>query len=138
MKLDSDLQAIQEVRNYLQEAKAAQKLLEKMTQPQIDAIVFAMAETAEQHAERLGAMAVHETGFGKVADKKAKNLFVARDIYAAIKDMQTVGIIRKDNAKQVWEIAQPVGTIAAIIPSTNPTSTVLFKCLIALKARTRL
>lgn len=135
MKLDSDLQAIQEVRNYLQEAKAAQKLLEKMTQPQIDAIVSAMAEAAEQHAERLGDMAVHETGFGKVADKKAKNLFVARDIYAAIKDMQTVGIIRKDSTKQVWEIAQPVGTIAAIIPSTNPTSTVLFKCLIALKAR---
>lgn len=135
MKLDSDLLAIQEVRNLLQEAKAAQKLLEKMTQPQIDAIVSAMAEAAEREAERLGAMAVHETGFGKVADKKAKNLFVARDIYAAIKDMQTVGIIRKDNTRQVWEIAQPVGTIAAIIPSTNPTSTVLFKCLIALKAR---
>ncbi|NOU99390.1 acetaldehyde dehydrogenase (acetylating) [Paenibacillus planticolens] len=135
MSLDSDLLAIQEVRNYLQEARAAQKLLEKMTQPQIDAIVTAMAQAAEQEAERLGAMAVEETGFGKAADKKAKNLFVARDVYSAIKDMQTVGIIRKDEARQVWEIAQPVGTIAAIIPSTNPTSTVLFKCLIALKAR---
>ncbi|MBP1966453.1 acetaldehyde dehydrogenase (acetylating) [Paenibacillus aceris] len=135
MKLDTDLLAIQEVRGHLQEAKAAQKLLEKMTQPQIDAIVTAMARAAEQEAERLGAMAVQETGFGKAADKKAKNLFVARDVYSAIKDMQTVGIIRKDEAKQVWEIAQPVGTIAAIIPSTNPTSTIFFKCMIALKAR---
>lgn len=135
MKLDSDLQAIQEVRHFLQEAKAAQKQLEKMTQLQIDTIVAAMAEAAESEAERLGAMAVEETGFGKVADKKAKNLFVARDVYSAIKDMQTVGIIRKDDRKQVWEIAQPVGIVAAIIPSTNPTSTVLFKCMIALKSR---
>lgn len=135
MKLDSDLQAIQEVRHFLQEAKAAQKQLEKMTQSQIDDIVAAMAEAAELEAERLGAMAVEETGFGKVADKKAKNLFVARDVFMAIKDMQTVGIIRKDDVKQVWEIAQPVGIVAAIIPSTNPTSTVLFKCMISLKSR---
>ncbi|MDD9271540.1 acetaldehyde dehydrogenase (acetylating) [Paenibacillus sp. GCM10023248] len=135
MKLDSDLQAIQEVRNCLQEARAAQKLLETMSQPQIDAIVAAMAHAAEQEAERLGALAVQETGFGKAADKKAKNLFVAKEVYSAMKDMQTVGIIRKDEARQVWDIAQPVGTIAAIIPSTNPTSTVLFKCMIALKAR---
>lgn len=135
MKLDSDLQAIQEVRHFLQEAKAAQKKLEKMTQSQIDTIVAAMAEAAESEAERLGILAVEETGFGKVADKKAKNLFVARDVYSAIKDMQTVGIIRKDDMKQVWEIAQPVGIVAAIIPSTNPTSTVLFKCMIALKSR---
>ncbi|MGO4271753.1 aldehyde dehydrogenase family protein, partial [Paenibacillus sp. TAF58] len=97
--------------------------------------VAAMAEAAESEAERLGAMAVEETGFGIVADKKAKNLFVARDIHSAIKDMQTVGIIRKDNVKQVWEIAQPIGIVAAIIPSTNPTSTVLFKCMITLKSR---
>ncbi|MDQ0885143.1 acetaldehyde dehydrogenase (acetylating) [Paenibacillus sp. V4I9] len=135
MKLDSDLQAIQEVRHFLQEAKAAQKQLEKMKQSQIDAIVAAMAQAAESEAERLGVMAVEETGFGKVADKKAKNLFVARDVYSAIKDMQTVGIIRKDDVKQVWEIAQPVGIVAAIIPSTNPTSTVLFKCMISLKSR---
>ncbi|KRE50603.1 acetaldehyde dehydrogenase (acetylating) [Paenibacillus sp. Soil724D2] len=135
MKLDSDLQAIQEVRHFLQEAKAAQKQLEKMTQSQIDSIVAAMAQAAESEAELLGAMAVEETGFGKVADKKAKNLFVAREVYSAIKDMQTVGIIHKDDVKQVWEIAQPVGIVAAIIPSTNPTSTVLFKCMIALKSR---
>ncbi len=135
MMLDSDLQAIQEVRNFLQQAKKAQKQLEKMTQAQIDQIVGAMARAAEAEAERLAAIAVEETGFGKTADKKAKNLFVARDVYGAIKDMTTVGIIRKDEARKVWEIAQPVGIVAAIIPSTNPTSTVMFKCMIALKAR---
>jgi acetaldehyde dehydrogenase (acetylating) len=135
MKLDSDLQGIQEVRNALQEAKQAQKLLEKMTQSQIDEIVSHMARAAENEAERLGALAVEETGFGLTADKKAKNLFVAREVYAAIKDMQTVGIIRKDEIRKVWEIAQPMGVVAAIIPSTNPTSTILFKCMIAVKSR---
>jgi len=135
MKLDADLQAIQEVRDDLQEAKAAQKQLERMTQTQIDGIVKAMAEAAEAEAERLGKMASEETGYGKAADKKAKNLFVARNVYAAIKDMPTVGIIRRDETNRVWEVAQPVGIVAAIIPSTNPTSTIFFKCMIALKAR---
>ncbi|RAP75059.1 acetaldehyde dehydrogenase (acetylating) [Paenibacillus montanisoli] len=133
--LDSDLQAIQEVRSSLAEAKAAQKQLEKLTQQQVDRIIAAMAAAAEEHAERLGLLAVEETGFGKPADKKAKNLFVARDVYASIKEMKTVGIIGKDEARQIWEVAQPVGVVAAIVPSTNPTSTVLFKCMIALKAR---
>ncbi|MFC5527884.1 acetaldehyde dehydrogenase (acetylating) [Cohnella yongneupensis] len=135
MKLDEDLQAIQEVRDALVEAKAAQKLLEAMPQQQIDDIVRRMAQAAEADAARLGALATEETGFGKPLDKKAKNLFVARDVHEAIKDMKTVGIIRRDEAKQVWEVAQPMGVVAAIIPSTNPTSTVLFKCLIALKSR---
>ncbi|WP_081793621.1 acetaldehyde dehydrogenase (acetylating) [Paenibacillus darwinianus] len=135
MKLDNDLMAIQNVRLALQEAKTAQAQLEKMTQKQIDEIVGAMARAAEAEAERLGALAVEETGYGKPADKKIKNLFVARDVYEAIKDMRTVGIIRRDEGRKVWEVAQPVGIVAAIIPSTNPTSTVLFKCLIALKAR---
>ncbi|BBH24631.1 aldehyde dehydrogenase [Paenibacillus baekrokdamisoli] len=135
MKLDSDLQSIQEVRNFLYEAKSAQKQLEKMTQLQIDEIIFAMAQAAEKEAERLGVLAAEETGFGKSVDKKAKNLFVARNVYGAIKDMKTVGIIHKDEERKVWEVAQPVGIVAAIIPSTNPTSTVMFKCMIALKAR---
>ncbi|MBU7317893.1 acetaldehyde dehydrogenase (acetylating) [Paenibacillus oleatilyticus] len=135
MKLDADLQAIQEVRSLLQEADQAQKLLEKMTQSQIDDIVAAMARAAEAEAVRLAEMAVEETGFGKVADKTAKNLFVARNVYGSMKDMKTVGIVRKDDERKVWEVAQPVGVVAAIIPSTNPTSTVMFKCMIALKAR---
>ncbi|NEN86202.1 acetaldehyde dehydrogenase (acetylating) [Paenibacillus elgii] len=135
MKLDADLQAIQEVRSLLQEAGQAQKLLEKMTQSQIDDIVAAMARAAEAEAVRLAEMAVEETGYGKVADKTAKNLFVARNVYGSMKDMKTVGIVRKDDERKVWEVAQPVGVVAAIIPSTNPTSTVMFKCMIALKAR---
>ncbi|WP_063178881.1 acetaldehyde dehydrogenase (acetylating) [Paenibacillus elgii] len=135
MKLDADLQAIQEVRSLLQEAGQAQKLLEKMTQSQIDDIVAAMARAAEAEAVRLAEMAVEETGYGKVADKTAKNLFVARNVYGSLKDMKTVGIVRKDDERKVWEVAQPVGVVAAIIPSTNPTSTVMFKCMIALKAR---
>ncbi|MCP3772674.1 acetaldehyde dehydrogenase (acetylating) [Paenibacillus sp. MZ04-78.2] len=135
MKLDADLQAIQDVRSLLQEASQAQKLLEKMTQSQIDDIVAAMARAAEAEAVRLAEMAVEETGYGKVADKTAKNLFVARNVYESMKDMKTVGIVRKDDERKVWEVAQPVGVVAAIIPSTNPTSTVMFKCMIALKAR---
>ncbi|WP_282935886.1 acetaldehyde dehydrogenase (acetylating) [Paenibacillus sp. RC67] len=135
MKLDPDLQSIQEVRHFLQEAKAAQKQLEAMSQQQINAMVESMALAADREAERLAALAVEETGFGNAPDKAAKNRFVAMNVYEAIKDMQTVGIIKKDEQLKVWEIAQPVGIIAAIIPSTNPTSTVLFKCMISIKSR---
>ncbi len=135
MKLDVDLQAIQEVRDLLHEAKAAQKQFEKMTQQQVDAIVRAMAKAAEAEAERLAKLAVEETGFGNATDKLTKNLFAAKDIYDAIKDMPTVGIINRDEQRKVWEVAQPVGIVAGIVPSTNPTSTVIFKSLIALKAR---
>jgi acetaldehyde dehydrogenase (acetylating) len=135
MIVDKDLQSIQEVRNYLQEAKEAQKLLERMSQSQIDKIVESMMLAACEEAPRLASMAVEETGFGNVADKTAKNLFAAKNVYEAIKDMKTVGIISKDEQKKVWEVAQPVGVIAGIVPSTNPTSTVIFKSLIAVKAR---
>lgn len=132
---DIDLQSIQEVRDYLEQAKSAQKILEKMTQSEIDKIVENMAKAASEEAERLAAMAVEETGFGKVADKVVKNLFAANDVYNAIKDMKTVGVIRRDEQNRVWEVAHPVGIVAAIVPSTNPTSTAIFKSLIAVKAR---
>lgn len=133
--LDPDLQSIQDVRIALREAKHAQKLLERMSQEEIDAIVTSMAESAEMEAQRLAAIACEETGFGRVEDKTSKNLFVARDVYAAIIGMKTVGIVHRDEAVKVWEVAQPVGIVAGIIPSTNPTSTVIFKSLIAVKAR---
>lgn len=135
MNWDSDLQSIQEVRNQLKLADQAQKLLEALSQQQIDEIIRAMALEAGQSAAALAELAVEETGFGNVADKTAKNNFVAGEVYQAIKDMKTVGIIYKDDRNQVWEIAQPVGVIAGIVPSTNPTSTVMFKAMIALKAR---
>lgn len=134
MLRDIDLQSIQEVRNYLEEAKTAQKIMAKMNQSEIDHIVESMVKAAREEAERLAAMAVEETGFGNVPDKTVKNLFAANDVYNSIKDVKTVGIIRRDEENRVWEVAQPVGIVAGIVPSTNPTSTVIFKSLIAVKA----
>lgn len=135
MLRDMDLQSIQEVRDYLEQAKSAQKIIAKMTQAEIDQIVESMANAARDEAERLAVMAVEETGFGNVPDKVTKNLFAANDVYNAIKDMKTVGIIRRDEQNRLWEVAHPVGVVAGIVPSTNPTSTVIFKALIAVKAR---
>ncbi|MED1953996.1 acetaldehyde dehydrogenase (acetylating) [Brevibacillus centrosporus] len=134
MMLDIDLQSVQEVRQCLAQAATAQKQLQAMSQGQIDQIVQRMAEAARSEANRLAALAVEETGYGCVADKTVKNLFAANEIYQSIKDQKTVGIIRRDEQKRVWEIAQPVGVIAGIVPSTNPTSTVIFKALISVKA----
>jgi acetaldehyde dehydrogenase (acetylating) len=132
---DIDLQSIQEVRDYLEQAKSAQKEIEKMTQSQIDQIVESMSNAGKEAAERLAEMAVEETGFGNVPDKVIKNLFAANDVYNAMKDMKTVGVVRRDEENRVWEIAHPVGVVAGIVPSTNPTSTAIFKSLIAVKAR---
>ncbi|MGG3921838.1 acetaldehyde dehydrogenase (acetylating) [Geobacillus thermodenitrificans] len=135
MMTDLDLLSIQEARNLLQKAKEAQKKLAELPQDQIDRIVECMALKAEKHASFLARMATEETGFGNETDKTTKNLFAAKEVYTAIKDMKTVGIISVDENKQVWEIVEPVGVIAGIIPSTNPTSTIIFKSLIAVKAR---
>lgn len=132
--LDVDLQSVQEARHCLEKAKAAQQLVAGMSQSQIDQIVESMAEAAKAEAGRLAALAVEETGYGKAADKTVKNLFAANDVYQAIKDMKTVGIIRRDEQNQVWEAALPVGVIAGILPSTNPTSTLIYKSLIAVKS----
>src|SRR5437899_2077394 len=133
--MDRDLESIQEVRRLLEKAAEAQKILEGFSQERIDAVVAAMAEAARQNAEPLGRLAVEETTYGVVADKVEKNLFSARDVYNGIKDLKTVGVIREDAENGVVEIAVPAGVVAAIIPCTNPTSTAIFKALIALKGR---
>ncbi|WP_342431756.1 acetaldehyde dehydrogenase (acetylating) [Neobacillus sp. FSL H8-0543] len=135
MNLDNDLISIQEVRDKVHLAAVAQKSLEQLSQAEIDSIVRNMSEEAAKAAEMLARLAVEETGFGNVQDKVTKNLFAAQRVHDAIKDMKTVGIIQVDEGKKVWEIAEPVGVIAGIIPSTNPTSTIIFKALIAIKAR---
>ncbi|MGJ7913019.1 acetaldehyde dehydrogenase (acetylating) [Neobacillus sp. LXY-1] len=135
MKLDQDLLSIQEVRCRLDQAAKAQEKLEQLSQDEIDLIVKRMSEAAVANAEQLAQMAVEETGFGNVKDKRSKNLFAAEQVYEAIKDLKTVGIISEDRVKKVWEVAEPVGVIAGILPSTNPTSTIIFKSLIAVKAR---
>lgn len=132
---DRDLQSIQEVRTLLARAKQAQAKFKAFTQAQVDRVFAAMAEAGYRESERLARLAVEETGYGKVADKILKNQFGSRDVYEGYKDMITVGVIREDKSRKIIEIAEPVGIVAAIIPTTNPTSTAYYKCLIAIKAR---
>jgi acetaldehyde dehydrogenase (acetylating) len=131
---DRDLLSVQEVRNLVAKAKEAQKRLASMSQGRIDELVEAVAEAARLHAERLGRMAHEETGFGKPGDKTLKNLFAAKSVYESIKDLRTVGIVREDAKNKMFEVAVPVGVVAGLIPSTNPTSTAIFKAMVALKA----
>ncbi|PYV40737.1 MAG: acetaldehyde dehydrogenase (acetylating) [Acidobacteria bacterium] len=133
--MDKDLQSIQEARECVEKAHQAQKALAEFSQEKVDAVVEAMAEAGLRESERLARLAVEETGYGRIEDKILKNKFGSQYVYNAIKDLKTVGIIREDPATGIIEIASPVGVVAAIIPSTNPTSTTLNKALIALKSR---
>src|ERR1044072_5109184 len=94
-----------------------------------------MAEAVTPHAEALAQLAVDETGYGVVADKIQKNLFSSRQVHDFIKPMKTVGVVNRIEDRKIVEIGQPFGVVAAIVPSTNPTSTAIYKVLIALKAR---
>ncbi|SET25171.1 acetaldehyde dehydrogenase [Natronincola peptidivorans] len=131
---DKDLQSIQEVRNLIGRAKEAQRELSTFSQEKIDSIIKSMAKAAEEASKSLAKKAAEETGFGKYEDKIIKNLFASKAVYEYIKDMKTVGILKEDKEKRLMEIASPVGVIAALIPSTNPTSTTIYKSLSALKA----
>ncbi|PKM51490.1 MAG: acetaldehyde dehydrogenase (acetylating) [Firmicutes bacterium HGW-Firmicutes-7] len=131
---DKDLNSIQEVRNLVEKAKQAQYLLKIKSQEEIDAIVKAMYEVAYKESDRLAKMAASETGFGIYEHKIIKNKFASRAVYEYIKDMKTVGIINEDKENKLLEIATPVGVVAGLIPSTNPTSTAIYKALIAVKS----
>jgi acetaldehyde dehydrogenase (acetylating) len=132
---DKDLASISEARALARAAKLAQPVLAEFTQEQIDRIVQAMADAVTPHAEALATLAVEETGYGVVADKVQKNLFSSRRVYEFIAPMKTVGVVNRIEDRRVLEIAEPFGVVAAIVPSTNPTSTAIYKVLIALKAR---
>ncbi len=132
---DRDLASISEARTLARAARQAQTALAELTQQQIDAIVSAMADAVTPHAEALARLAVEETGYGVVADKVQKNLFGSRDVYEFIKPIKTVGVVNRDETRRLVEIAEPFGVVAAIVPSTNPTSTAIYKILISLKAR---
>ncbi|MBQ7340604.1 MAG: acetaldehyde dehydrogenase (acetylating) [Oscillospiraceae bacterium] len=134
MELDKDLLARQEARTLAYRAEYAQKELSRMSQAQLDAIVEAVASAFAAQAEMLAQMAVQETGFGNAKDKTVKNQFASRDVMRAIRDMKTVGVLKENPQEKLWEIGVPVGVIAAIVPSTNPTSTVCYKAMIALKS----
>lgn len=134
MLRDKDLRSIQEVRDLLQAARKAQRVLATLNQDQIDRIVGAVARAAQANARRLGEMAVEETGFGLPRDKELKNRFAATTLYEAIREEKTVGILARDGEKKTLDMGVPVGVVAALVPSTNPTSTVIYKTLICLKA----
>ncbi|NQS98445.1 MAG: aldehyde dehydrogenase family protein [candidate division Zixibacteria bacterium] len=128
-----DLQSIQQARDLAERAHQAALTLRNFTQADVDRIARNMVEAGLTEAERLAKMAVEETGFGKWEDKLFKNQFATRSLWEYIKDMKTVGFL--DDEGTVRRIAEPVGVVAAVVPSTNPTSTALNKAIISLKAR---
>ena len=130
--MDKDLQARQEARDFAAQADAAQQVLFGFPQETLDAITRAVADAFAAAGEELAVMAVEETGFGNVSDKITKNNFASRTVLEAIAPMKTVGILKETPG--LWEVGVPVGVIAAIVPSTNPTSTVCYKAMIALKS----
>ncbi|HWR60787.1 MAG TPA: acetaldehyde dehydrogenase (acetylating) [Clostridia bacterium] len=133
---DKDLiqKSVEEARTLVDKARKAQVKYGQFSQEEVDEITRCTAEIAEREAERLAGMAVEETGFGVYEHKIVKNKFASRTVYDSIKDIRTVGIINEDTEKKILEIATPVGVIAALVPCTNPTSTAIFKTLIAIKS----
>ena len=132
--MDRDLQSIQEVRDLIARAKAAQRQLAEMPQERLDAICKAVAEACAAKAEPLAKMAVEETGYGVWQDKVLKNLLGSSITYESIREMRAVGVLREDKARGILEVGVPMGVVAALIPSTNPTSTAMYKSIISLKA----
>ncbi len=134
MELDKDLAARQEARSLAKAAEKAQRQLSVMPQEKLDAIVEAVAKAFAQEGLLLAEMAVQETGFGNAGDKMEKNRFASQEVAREVRGLKTVGLLREDREKRLWEIGVPMGVIAAIVPSTNPTSTVCYKAIIALKS----
>jgi acetaldehyde dehydrogenase (acetylating) len=132
---DRDLASIAEARALAHRAKQAWLELAEFSQDRIDAVVDAMAAAATQQAEAFARLAVEETGYGVVADKIQKNLFASQNVYNFIRPMKTVGVVARHEDQRVVEIAEPFGVVAAVVPSTNPTSTAIYKILISVKAR---
>ncbi|MEH7504690.1 acetaldehyde dehydrogenase (acetylating) [Neobacillus drentensis] len=132
---DYDLRSIQAVRDLARLGKDAGEQIAEYTEEQIDQILRNMVKAAKENAVMLAKMAVEETGFGKVEDKTYKNHLASAILYQSIKDMKTIGVIRNDEVNQIMDVAAPVGLVMGIIPSTNPTSTAIFKAMIAIKSR---
>ncbi len=135
MAIDHDLLSIQEARDKADAAYQAQLTWKHATQTEVDRVCGAMADAAYAASGQLGQMAHDETGYGIPAHKKMKNELGSRVVWESIKDIKTVGVIRHDPIRKLYDIAWPVGVIAALVPSTNPTSTAMYKCISAVKAR---
>ena len=133
--MDADLRSVQEARDLVARAAAAQRQFATADQATVDNVVRAMSAAAVANAERLARLAVDETGMGVVEHKVIKNRFASEFLLDYILPMKTVGVVREDRARKVRELAVPMGVVGAIIPTTNPTSTAIYKAMIALKAR---
>lgn len=133
--IDIDLCSIQEARDLARNGKKAADLIAYFSDEQIDAILRNIVKVSEENAYHLAEMAVEETGFGKLADKAYKNHAASKLLYDQIKDQKTSGIIEFDEKNKLFNVAEPMGLILGITPSTNPTSTIIFKAMIAIKAR---
>ena len=131
---DKDLISIQEVRTKVEKAYAAWQKYRTFSQEQVDAIVERMAAAARANAKRLADMAVEETGYGNAKDKYVKNLLCCDWLPRRMRGMKTVGVLREIPEERMVEIGVPVGVVAAILPTTNPTSTAIYKTLVSLKA----
>lgn len=134
MLKDPDLISVQEVRTKVEEAYAAWQKYCAYSQEQVDAIVEQVAAAARANARRLAELAVEETGYGNAKDKLAKNLLCADVLPRAMRGLKTIGILREIPEQKIVEIGVPMGVVAAILPTTNPTSTAIYKTLISLKA----
>ncbi len=133
--MDRDLHSIQQARSLLRKARAAWTTYHTFDQEKVDAIVRAMVRAGIEASERLAVMAVEETGFGRVESKIKKNLFATQTLAERMRGMKTCGIIGTTDEGKVWEVANPMGIVAALVPSTNPTSTAMYKAIISAKAR---
>ena len=134
-KIYAPVTTAQELREAMERCRNAQKKFATYTQAQVDKIFLAAATAANQMRIPLAKQAVAETGMGIVEDKVIKNHYAAEYIYNAYKNTKTCGVIEKDTSFGIMKVAEPVGLVAAVIPTTNPTSTAIFKTLIALKTR---
>lgn len=132
--MDNDLLSIQEARILVENAREAQKILATFPQEKLDGIVKHMASEAAKYARELAVMSYEETGFGKWQDKWVKNVFASNFLYQKIRDMKVIGIIAEDKENRTMDIGVPVGVIVALLPSTNPVSTTIYKALIAIKS----
>lgn len=133
--VSKDERSVAEARELIERAWTAFQKYQHFTQEQVDRVIDAMAAAATAAAEKIARLAVEETGYGVVADKVQKNLFSSQRVYEALRGLKTVGIVNEDRQQGIVEVAAPVGVVAAILPSTNPTSTAIYKILIALKGR---
>jgi acetaldehyde dehydrogenase (acetylating) len=133
MSADKDLISVQQARDLVEAAHRAQQEIVRFDQAKIDHICDVMAQAALRDSPRTAAMAVEETGYGVAEDKQVKNQFSAEIVWNYFKPLRTVGVVSE--TKDVVEIASPRGVVAGIIPSTNPTSTAIFKILISIKSR---